>query len=114
MLMPLSEVTRFGRWMVVLVLSVFSAWAILLLVKVPRSAYLGIGIFLVVIGVFNILLYRTNAKRMFGSLERIHYAFITRFWECLGEDGLRFLYLGMGVAFLSAGCALLIKSLVRP
>jgi hypothetical protein len=51
---------------------------------------------------------------MFGSLERFHYAFITRFWDYLGEDRLQFLYLGMGVAFLSAGCALLIKSFVRP
>ncbi len=110
--MPLSEVTRLGRWMVILVLSVFSAWAIPLLMKVPRSAYVGIGVFLVAIGVFNILLYRTNARRMFGSLERFHYTFITRLWDFLGEDGLRFLYLGMGVVFLSAGCALLIKSFV--
>jgi hypothetical protein len=112
--MPLSEVTRFGRWIVILVVSVFSAWAILLLMKVPRSAYLGIGVFLVVIGLLNILLHRTNARRMFGSLERFHCRFITRFWDCLGENGLRLLYLGMGVAFLSAGCIFLIMSLARP
>jgi hypothetical protein len=113
-LMPLSEVSRFGLGVVIVVLFLFSTWAVLLLTKVPRGAYVGIGAFLVVIGVFNILMFRINARRMFASLERLHYTFITRFWDRLGADGLRLLYLGMGVVFLSAGCALLIKSFVRP
>jgi hypothetical protein len=86
----------------------------LLLMKVPRGASAGIGAFFIVIGVFNILMYRTNARRMFVALERFHYAFITRFWDRLGKDGLRLLYLGMGVVLLTAGCALVFKSFVRP
>jgi hypothetical protein len=51
---------------------------------------------------------------MFVALERFHYAFITRLWDRLGKDGLRLLYLGMGVVLLTAGCALVFKSFVRP
>lgn len=110
--MPLSTVSRFGRGVVALVLVMFSAWAVLLLMKVPRGVDTGVGVVLVVIGMFNILMYRTNTQRMFASLERFQYAFVRQFWDRLGEDGLRLLYLGIGVVLLTTGCALLVKKFV--
>ena len=93
-------------WIIAPLIVVAVGMAVILYIALPLpGARLGGGFFLA-IGVMNTLFYKRTGQKMFAR-GRSSWAFVARFWICLGENGTQFLFLGIGVILAVAGCILL-------
>jgi hypothetical protein len=76
--------------------------------EIPRDIGRGPGAFLVVVGLFNLLLYRRHARQIFEwslpkSTKLLH------FWSGLGKSGVEFLFLGIALVITISGVVLWIR-----
>ncbi len=91
-----------GTIVVVGVLLLLAAWLVYLVVEIPPEVDKGLGIALIIFGMFNLLLHRRHA-RIFIKFKG---------WAGIGSLGLsalQFLFLGIGVIFAAAGIVFLAR-----
>src|SRR5580692_10093330 len=57
-----------------------------------------LGGFFLMIGSMNLLLYRKGGRKLFSRTQSFP-PFFSKFWTYIGENGVQFLFLGLGVIF---------------
>jgi len=77
--------------------------------EIPRDIGRGAGVFLVVVGLFNSLLYRRHARQLLACQPRS--AKRGQFWTALGKSGVEFLFLGIGLAAIISGVVFWIRGM---
>lgn len=84
----------------------------LLLYRVPPDIAKGLGTCFLAIGAMNILFHRRIGKQIYAQAQSMR-PVVSKVWEGLGgQRGAQILYLGIGIVFAFAGCALLIVAVL--
>jgi hypothetical protein len=92
-----------ARSVVAIVLLALIAYMGLLIHEIPREISRGPGAFLVVVGLFNLLLYRRHARLFERSTK------LLRSWSGPGKSGFEFLFLGIAFVLIVSGIVLWIR-----
>jgi len=99
------------RW-VIFVLALVAVWMAFVLRAIygsPGGALF--GVFFLLIGLLNVLFYRPTARKFFAKTQD-SWPFVSKFWVLVGEKGLRFLFLGVGIIFSIGGCVAILAATV--
>jgi hypothetical protein len=107
----MNSVVVFRFWLGGLLVAI-TAGVGFLVSRVPSDGWKLGGVFLLTMGAVNILLHRRVGRQVFVHAQSMP-AIVARFWQCGGEDGAKFLYLGIGIILFIAGCVLLVGGWVR-
>ena len=97
-----------AKAVVAIVLLALVAWLGFIIQKIPRDVSKGVGVCLLVFGVFNLLLYRRHASQLF-DWSQSKSTNLLRLWSALGKSGIEFLFLGIGFVLVVAGIVLWIR-----
>lgn len=96
-----------SRW-VISSLMVFTAWMVwLVCVILPSHSGKLFGGFFLVIGILNMLFYKSTGRNFFAKTQS-SWPFVANFWARSGEKGIQFLFLGIAIIFSIAGLVLAI------
>jgi hypothetical protein len=96
-----------SRW-VISSLVVFAAWMVWLVsVILPSHSGKLFGGFFLVIGILNMLFYKSTGRNFFAKTQS-SWPFVANFWARSGEKGIQFLFLGIAIIFSVAGLVLAI------
>src|SRR5579862_6656419 len=78
------------------------AWLGFVIHDMPRDVNKGLGVCLVIFGVFYLLLHRRHARQFF-EWSQLKPTKLAWFWNALGSPGIRFLFLAIGIILLVSG-----------
>jgi hypothetical protein len=88
--------------MLTAVLILVSGGVLLFLSMIPPDSNNVVGVFLVLIGIMNVVFHRRfGGQSYMWSRSMPNFGF--RFWEHIGPDGAESLYLGIGIILIVAG-----------
>jgi hypothetical protein len=100
--------TQTNKRGVYVMLSLICVGIVGFLFAIPSAGSKFVGGCFIVIGAFNILLHQILGRHSYNSARSMP-PLISKFWERNGLQGAQFLYLGIGIAVVTAGVFLVVR-----